>query len=205
MRTGPDGHPGVVTAFVHRLEIELPTWLVERLHRPVIVLDGTDRMRYAVELAAENVERATGGPFGAAVFEMASGRLVGAGVNLVTSAGNSTAHAEMLALALAEQVVGSYDLGAAGLPAHELVTSAEPCVMCLGALVWSGVRRVVCGARDEDARRIGFDEGPKPSDWVDALERRGIEVVRDVLRAESSDVLDGYASAGHPIYNPRRD
>jgi len=193
-----------MSGLAHGLTIELPAWLADRLARPVIVLDPTDRMRFAVELAAENVARATGGPFGAAVFETSTGRLVGAGVNDVVRSGNSTAHAEMLALAFAEQAAGSYDLGAAGQPTHELVTSAEPCVMCLGAVVWSGVSRLVCGARDEDARRIGFDEGPKPADWAAALQRRGIEVVRDVLRDEASAVLDAYVAAGHPIYNPLR-
>ena len=146
----------------------------------------------------------TGGPFAAAVFESASGRLVSVGVNEVATAGNSIAHAEMIAIALAEAAGGGYDLGASGEPAHELVSSTEPCTMCLGAVVWSGVWRVVCAARDEDARHIGFDEGPKPADWVAALEARGITVVRDVLRAEAVAVLDGYASGGGPIYNARR-
>jgi predicted metal-dependent phosphoesterase TrpH len=59
----------------------------------------------------------------------------------------------------------------------------------------------VCGARDEDARRIGFDEGDKPTNWIANLERRGIEVVRDVARAEATSVLEDYAKSGGMIYN----
>jgi tRNA(Arg) A34 adenosine deaminase TadA len=160
-----------------------------------------ERMRFVIELSRVNVERRTGGPFGAAVFERDSGRVVGVGVNLVESGKCSIAHAEMVAIAVAQQAVGSYDLGAEGFVCHELVTSTEPCAMCLGAIPWSGIRRVVCGARDEDARAIGFDEGSKPADWVGSLERRGIAVVRDVLREQARRVLVKYKESGGVIYN----
>jgi tRNA(Arg) A34 adenosine deaminase TadA len=106
----------------------------------------------------------------------------------------------MLAIALAGRALGSFDLG---IRATELVSSTEPCAMCLGAVPWSGVRRLVCGARDEDARRIGFDEGDKPSDWIGRLRTRGIDVVQDVYRAEVTSVLEEYALAGGTIYNGR--
>ena len=73
--------------------------------------------------------------------------------------------------------------------------------MCLGAMPWAGVTRLVCGARDEDARSIGFDEGDKPAGWADRLTERGIEVVLDVRRDEVVGVLQAYAQAGGPIYN----
>ena len=76
--------------------------------------------------------------------------------------------------------------------------------MCLGAVVWSGVQTLVCGATDGDARAIGFDEGPKPPDWVSALYQRGIAVHREVLRPDAAGVLQAYADAGGPIYNARR-
>ena len=110
----------------------------------------------------------------------------------------------MVAITLAQQRLGVYDLGATGLAIHELVTSAEPCAMCFGAIPWSGVRRVVAAARDLDARSIGFDEGPKPLDWRAALEERGIEVVCDVQRKEAAAVLAEYARLGGQIYNSRK-
>ena len=160
-----------------------------------------DRMGLVIRLARENVRRGTGGPFGAAIFDLATHRLVAPGVNRVTTLGCSILHAEIMAMATAQRIVGDYDLGTAGPDGAELATSAEPCAMCFGAVPWSGVRRLVCGARDADARAIGFDEGPKLADWIGALEGRGIAVVRDVLRPEAVAVLREYAAGGGIIYN----
>jgi tRNA(Arg) A34 adenosine deaminase TadA len=161
-------------------------------------------MRFVVELAQTNVDMETGGPFGAAVFETTTGRLVSIGVNLVASAKCSLAHAEMVALANAQQALGHFDLGAAGMPGFELVTSCEPCAMCYGAIPWSGVRNVLCAARAHDAAAIGFDEGSKPTNWVAALKKRGITVRRDLCREEAVAVLRRYKQAGGDIYNPRK-
>ena len=110
----------------------------------------------------------------------------------------------MVALQLAQADLGCHDLAAAPGGPYELVSSVEPCTMCLGAVVWSGVQTLVCGATDGDARAIGFDEGPKPPDWVSALHQRGIAVHREVLRPDAAAVLQAYADAGGPIYNARR-
>ncbi|MCB1036625.1 MAG: nucleoside deaminase, partial [Acidobacteria bacterium] len=162
-------------------------------------------MALVVELSRENLRQGTGGPFAAAVFDGSSGRLLAPGVNLVEPAGCSVAHAEMVALMVAQQVAGTFDLSAPGLPPYELFASTEPCAMCFGAVPWSGVRRLVCGARKADAEAVGFDEGPKPRSWVASLERRGIRVRRDVLRRDAARVLREYRDAGRTIYNPTRD
>jgi tRNA(Arg) A34 adenosine deaminase TadA len=180
--------------------LTLPRWVSEldlSCHYP----SPTDKLRLAIDLARRNVSEATGGPFGAAVFERSTGKLVAAGVNLVLPARASVAHAEIVALTLAQQSLGSHDLSPFDC---ELATSVEPCAMCLGAIAWSGVGRVICGARDADARAVGFDEGAKPPDWVAALTARGIEVLPDVLRAEASAVLEEYRRRGGTIYNPSR-
>jgi len=188
-----------LTAPALRLPAWTRAWLAARSGRRG-TLDA--RMALAIELAAENARRGSGGPFGAAVFERGAGRLIAVGVNRVVASGLSCAHAEMLAIALAQRARGSFDLAAPGRPALELVTSSEPCAMCFGAIPWSGVTRLVCGARAADAEAIGFDEGPKPRGWIAALERRGIAVVRDVRRADAVAVLRAYAAAGGAIYNP---
>ena len=163
-----------------------------------------DRMRLVVELSRLNVRHGTGGPFGAAVFERESGRLVAPGVNLVVSADCSVFHAEMVAIMVAQKVLGTFDLGGENLPPCELVASTEPCAMCLGATPWSGVRGLVTGARDEDARAVGFDEGAKITEWAGSLRDRGISVTLDVLREEAVAVLDEYAERGGEIYNSRQ-
>src|SRR5512137_1400888 len=181
--------------------MEIPAWVGNLLvHSPKVFAAVEDRMRFVIALARENVERQSGGPFGAAVFD-SNGTLVAPGINLVMTNNCSILHAEMIAIVLAQRRLGRYDIGNGGTSAYELVASAEPCAMCFGAIPWSGVSRLVCGARDEDARRIGFEEGPKLSDWQDALEIRGIHVARDVLRKEAVEVLDLYVRLGGPIYN----
>jgi tRNA(Arg) A34 adenosine deaminase TadA len=190
----------------HAVTIELPPWLVQAsgTARATHFTTSGDRMRFVIELARRNVREGTGGPFAAAVFNQDTGCLIAAAVNRVVAEHCSAAHAEILALMLAQKQLGSHDLGAAGIPPCELVTSTEPCAMCMGAVPWSGVRRVVCGARGEDAEAIGMDEGSKPPDWEDQLRRRGIDVIRDVLRSESAAVLRQYADGGGVIYNGRR-
>ena len=160
-------------------------------------------MSLVIEAAQRNISEGTGGPFAAAVFEMESGKLISLGMNLVLSRGLSILHAEMVAFALAQKKIGSYDLGRYDLPAHELVTSIEPCAMCFGAIPWSGVRRVITGARDADARSIGFDEGPKMKDWRSELEKRGIATICDVSREAAAQVLLNYSLQGGIIYNSR--
>ncbi len=186
------------------LSVRVPEW-VESFCRglPAALPRVEDRIQVAIELARLNVGEGTGGPFGAAVFDEA-GRLVAPGVNLVVGSRCSIWHAEMVALALAQQREGRFDLSAGGSRCWELCASSEPCAMCFGALPWSGIGRLVCGARAEDAERLGFDEGPKPADWAAALEARGIAVVRDLRRAEAVAVLQGYAARGGAIYSPRR-
>lgn len=160
-------------------------------------------MRFVIGLSARNVDERTGGPFAAAVFDVRSGRLVACAVNRVVPEGLSVAHAEILALSFAQRAVGSHNLDRDRRGALELVTSSEPCAMCLGAIPWSGVGSVVCGARVEDAVRAGFDEGQRPARWCAGLRRRGIAVLRDVCRAEAAAVLRRYGDAGGEIYNGR--
>lgn len=172
-------------------------WLQEH---GVVLTTLDDRMRLAVALSAENVRQVTGGPFGAVVVEEASGRLVGVGVNLVTHLQVSAAHAEIVALSLAQAAVNSWNLGSAG--PMQLVTSCEPCAMCFGAVPWSGVSSVICGARKQDAEAAGFNEGDKPENWVATLERRGIKVILDVRRDAAARVLQDYARDDGVIYCP---
>jgi tRNA(Arg) A34 adenosine deaminase TadA len=161
-------------------------------------------MEFVINLSAQNIKNATGGPFAAAIFDMDSGNLISAGVNLVTTSGLSIAHAEIIAIIQAQSILGSFDLGGTGMPRCELVSSTAPCAMCLGAIPWSGVRALACGARDEDARSVGFDEGSKRDDWARELETRGIEVAHDVLREKAAAVLRDYVDGGGIVYNGRQ-
>jgi tRNA(Arg) A34 adenosine deaminase TadA len=183
------------------LVIGPPDWLHGVLDWGTSYRSDEDRMRVVVELARQNVLRGSGGPFGAGVFESKGGRLVGAGVNSVTRLNNSVLHAETLAIMLAQARLGTYALGAAAADGYVLVTSCEPCAMCLGATLWSGVRGLVCGAAKEDATAVGFDEGPVFAESWAYLERRGVRTARGVLRDEAVAVLELYRATGGAIYN----
>lgn len=158
-------------------------------------------MRLAIDVSRENVERGTGGPFGAAIFEAGSGRVVAVGMNSVVRYNNCALHGEMMAFMMAQQRVGSFTLNSPGLPPHELYTSCEPCAMCLGATLWSGVRRLVCGAARDDASMLNFEEGPVFPESYQYLEERDLHVVHNVLRDEARAVLELYRSKSGKIYN----
>lgn len=181
--------------------VSLPAWVREAVDFDVRYETDEERMRLAIRIADENVRRETGGPFGAAIFERGTGQLISVGVNSVVRLNNCTLHAEMVAYQLAQRRIASYTLGAEGHPAHELFTSCEPCAMCLGATLWSGVTRVVIGASREDAIAIGFDEGPVFAESFTYLRSRGVEIVEGVLRGEGRAVLERYRAQGGPVYN----
>ena len=183
----------------------LPEWLEEFLKNMNYMFPTVEeRMDLAIELARLNVQHKTGGPFAAVIFEQKSGQLIAPGVNLVLTSTCSVAHAEILSISIAQQIFQRYDLGAEGYSLMELVSSTEPCAMCMGAITWSGIRRLVTGARDEDVRAIGFDDGFKASNWVECLKDRGINVVQDVLRSKAAAVLREYYESGGLIYNARK-
>jgi tRNA(Arg) A34 adenosine deaminase TadA len=183
------------------VSVTLPGWVEAAVAWDRAFASDEEKMRLAIELSRQNVLRETGGPFGAAVFERGSGRVVAVGVNSVVRLNNSTLHGEMVAFMMAQARLGSFSLKAAGGQAYELVTSCEPCAMCLGATLWSGVTRLVCGAHRDDARRLSFEEGPVFPESHAYLQERGIEIVHGVLRAEANEVLELYRARKGPIYN----
>jgi len=183
------------------ITVSLPGWVSSAVDFERSYESDVERMRLAVFIARENVRYETGGPFGAAIFEAETGRLVSVGVNRVVALNNSTLHAEMVAFMLAQAKLQSYTLGGPGQPAHELFTSCEPCAMCLGATPWSGVTRVVWAATREDAGRLAFDEGPVFQATYDYLTARGIRFAAGPLRDEARRILIEYDRQGGEIYN----
>ena len=192
---------GQNAAPVRDVRLTLPDWIADVVDW-TRTYDGDDeRMRLAIALSRENVRRGTGGPFGAAIFERDSGRLVAVGLNRVVPLNNCTLHAEMTAFMTAQARLGTFSLGSPGLPEHELATSCDPCAMCLGATLWSGVKRIICGATRDDAMLLRFDEGPVFAASWRYLKRRGIDVRHGVLREDAVAVFDEYRRGAGTIYN----
>jgi tRNA(Arg) A34 adenosine deaminase TadA len=187
-------------ALVRSVTITLPDWMFEELDLQSPRHTDEARMELAIELARRNTEHG-GGPFGAVVVDAATGAVAGVGANMVVGQGCSLFHAEILAIVTAQAGVGSYTLADGH---HELVTSSAPCVQCLGAVHWSGLRRLVCGAPLDAAEKAGFDEGPRSHDWKEQLIVRGIAVTEGVLPERATEVLIDYGRRGGVLYNARK-
>jgi tRNA(Arg) A34 adenosine deaminase TadA len=193
------------------LTLEMPTWYESLKSTANSLTDDAQKLRFAVELSKQNVRHQSGGPFGAAIFCNRTNKLLAGGVNLVTTRTTSLAHAECVSIGIAQQKANSHDLSAQSNELsgdYTLYCSAQPCIMCFGAIWWSGIRRVVCAATASDVEELtGFFEGPVPENWESLLNNRaplptvtvswGDRVLRDAARA----ILKEYKDSGAPIYN----
>ena len=187
-----------------QIHLTLPAWVHEAVDTDRIYGGDGEKVALAVELSRRNVDARSGGPFGAAVFGP-DDRIIAVGVNRVLPQSCSLAHAETMAFMLAQQRTQRARLNEAapGVPAGPvtLATSAQPCCQCYGASFWAGIDRLLIGARSEDVEALTeFDEGPLPADWTGELQRRGIDVVRDLCRDDACAVLRDYGQRGEPGY-----
>ena len=191
--------------FESHFEVHLPDWAIEENQKlPPCINNLESRMREVIRFSKLNFENETGGPFAAGVFEKATGKVIVIGVNRVLPCNMSSAHAEIVALTLGQQILGTHDLGENAESSYQLVVNARPCAMCFGAIPWSGVVDVVVGASGNQIEKLtGFDEGPIHPDWQAELRRRGIEVTENVLEAEACEVLAAFGKSNATVYNGR--
>ena len=113
--------------------------------------DHNKYMQRAIALADQGMQQGAGGPFGAVIVK--DGKIIAEANNQVTSTNDPTAHAEITAIRIACQELGTFQLDGC-----ILYTSCEPCPMCLGAIYWSRFERVFYAATHKDAAAIGFDD-----------------------------------------------
>ena len=137
----------------------------------------TDRgfLDLAIAAAVENVGTG-GGPFGAVVVR--DGEVVATGVNQVTTTLDPTAHAEVVAIRAACRTLGTFKLDGC-----LLVSSCEPCPLCLAAALWARVARVVYAADRHDAAEAGFDD----REFYDLFARPREQWEVPVVQADGSD------------------
>lgn len=148
----------------------------------------------------ERILSSSCGPFLAAIYDE-EGTLIAKAANSVVEEQCSHCHAEMNAIRAAQQKLGTYDLAPFRL---SLYSTAEPCMMCLGGILWSGIRAVYYGVPTAEVERItGFDEGFKP-DWHAEFEKRGIRVRGGIAAELGAAVLRDYMTLGHKVYKPER-
>lgn len=186
-------------------DVTLPEWLssgLDALDTPLATHE--ERVALTNQLAARNYVEGNGGPFAALVVDRATSSVVSVGVNVVLSSNKSSFHAEVMAISLAQERLGQWDLGASEAHDLELVVNWRPCTMCYGALVWSGIKNlVIAGDGPECEELTGFDEGPMPADWIAELEKRGISVTVGVEREAAVEVFAQYGRSGALVYNAR--
>lgn len=140
------------------------------------------------------------GPFLAAIYDK-NGKLIAKCANSVVNENCSNNHAEVNAIKSAEKYFDSYDLSPYNL---SLYVTSEPCMMCLGAIMWSGIKSVYYGVKSEDVEKItGYDEGFKPN-WFEEFSKRGITVYGNIESELGKKVLMQYVSDGNIIYKPQR-
>ena len=158
------------------------------------------RIIAALQHELEELAELGSGPFAAAIYD-AEGNLVAKMPNTVTLDNCSHNHAEMNAIKAAEEKLGTYDLS----PFHlKLYSTSEPCLMCMGGIMWSGIKEVYYGVPTESVEEItGFDEGYKPG-WLEEFRKRGIIVYGNIERELGEQVLRNYVAKGKKIYKPSR-
>lgn len=178
--------------------LELPGWLKFDLAEKLFHKNDVEKMNFVLECGMKNVENNSGGPFSAAIYNRDNNELISVGVNVVTSQNCSVAHAEVTAIMMAQQKLGTYSLENGN---YELFSSAQPCAMCTGAIVWAGVRRLIFGANKKDVETIvGFDEGPLHPEWIEEYNKRNIEVVENFMNYEAVKLLKKYKEIGGIVY-----
>ena len=139
------------------------------------------------------------GPFLAAIYQ--GDKLIAKCANSVVMDNCSNHHAEINTIRAAQESLKTYDLAPYNL---DLYVTAEPCMMCLGAIMWSGVRSVFYGVPSDAVEKItGFDEGFKPN-WFDEFNKRGIGVWGNIEPELGKDVLKKYTQDGNTVYKPSR-
>jgi guanine deaminase len=128
-------------------------------------------MREAIRLSVENAVSGSGGPFAAVVVK--DGMIIARGTNLVSSANDPTAHAEIGAIREACRILHSFQLTGC-----EIYTSCEPCPMCLGAIYWARPERVFFGNTKKDAAEIHFDDSFIYEELTKTMSDRSIPMVQ---------------------------
>lgn len=148
-----------------------------------------DYMKEAIQEAYSGIEKKHGGPFGAVIVK--DGEIVGKGHNRVLLDRDPTCHGEMMAIRDACKNLGTQDLSGC-----DLYTTAAPCPMCKGAILWANIRNVYYGCTIEDTDRIGFRDEVFYKNW----ERTGDNFGQECSRQDCLKLFDVYAKGENERY-----
>lgn len=140
------------------------------------------------------------GPFYAEIYDE-NGNFVSGASNSVVEDNCSVYHAEVNTLRKVHEKYAKYNLAPENLTIY---INAEPCIMCAGAIMWSGIKTIYFSVPSVDVEKItGFDEGYKPN-WIKEFKKRGITVYGNIQSEAGKEVLHEYVNSGKEIYKPTR-
>jgi guanine deaminase len=148
-------------------------------------------MEEAINLAKQNLKHKNGGPFGAVVVK--DGKIIGRGVNSVTTQNDPTAHAEVNAIREACSTINSFQLDDC-----EIYSSCEPCPMCLGAIYWARPKKFYYAATREDAARAGFDDSEIYREIQLPIQQRKIPS-EQIMETEANQVFITWVNLEHKV------
>lgn len=144
-------------------------------------------MMKAIQLARENVLKSNGGPFGAVVVK--DGKIIGTGINKVTTNHDPTAHAEIVAIREACNHLQTFDLTGC-----EIYASCEPCPMCLGSIYWARLSKLYYAATKDDAAKANFNDAHIYREFNLPKEKRSLPSSQ-MLRDEALKVFESWNSS----------
>lgn len=147
-------------------------------------------MSMAVEEAYEGIRNCHGGPFGSVIVK--DGKVVGKGHNRVLINKDATCHGEMEAIRDASKNLGTHDLSGA-----TLYTTAAPCPMCKGAILWANIDKVYYGCTIDDTDKIGFRDEIFYQKWN---EQDGDNYGEELDRNTCLELFEDYSKMSHEIY-----
>lgn len=148
-----------------------------------------DYMKQAIEEAYEGIRKKHGGPFGCVIVK--DGVIIGRGHNRVLLNKDATCHGEMEAIRDASHNLGTHDLSGS-----TLYTTAAPCPMCKGAILWANISKVYYGCSVEDTDAIGFRDEVFYKKWTESGDNLGEKLDHE----ECLKLFDDYTSTQHELY-----
>jgi len=148
-------------------------------------------MKEAINLARDNVHKTNGGPFGAVVVK--DGKIIGRGINQVTSTNDPTAHAEIVAIREACTTLNTFNLEGC-----EIYSSCEPCPMCLGSIYWAGIEKLFYAATMDDAAKADFKDSHIYDEFALPKEKRKIPTIQ-LMHEDAIKIFDDWSSSEHKI------
>jgi len=149
-------------------------------------------MKIAKDMAQNGINNNEGGPFGAVIIDK-KGNIIAKGNNQVLKNNDPTAHAEVVAIRNACNILNTYDLSD-----YILYTSCEPCPMCLSAIIWSNIKEIYYACTKNDAAEIGFRD-----DMIyEYLKGNNKDLInlKQINREECIDLFEEYKKQGKTIY-----